>query len=177
MLARPASGADDPSPDALIQGPRTPVPRAVGIADTGDGEEALRFARDLAAALAALGATPHLALTAHAQAPVLAGALQEALAQLADVSLHALSGEHDVRALPAGRPLLIVGVPALTLCAPGLSVLLGGQRAPARWPAALRALREEVDLAIAAPRPQLPSVLAATLVADGLLLRGGDGVR
>ena len=182
LLDRPGSersaSASERFPPASLH--RLALPSAVGIADTSDGEVALSFALALASALGALGALPHVALTALSHVPALSEQRREAFTA-AGVAFSAQAiepaGEAPALALPDG-PVLVVGVPALVRFEPALSVLLEADRPSLRWPAALRGLADRIDLAIASAGLPLVRRLAEELVGTGgFLLRGDQGVR
>jgi hypothetical protein len=142
---------------------RRAVRKALAIADTTDGSEALNFARSLAAALAARGDPITLLCVGYDRAPSLPDALRE---RLAPVSAHATT--LDDLALPESFALL-VGVAAVAAFAPPLSILIGVGRPLSAWQAELRRLRASFGLELAEPRDAVARALAERLLQGGFL--------
>lgn len=177
LVAVPSPGGSRASADDAPR-KREPAPRAIGLADTGDGALAVRFATDLAGALSALGLRVRVALLAHDATPVLTEPVRTPLEAVArHVSAHAIGSVPAPLDLLLPAPEretvdLLVGPPALSSYAPALTLLLAADRDALRWPEALRRLRGTFDVTLGEPRQGFAVALARALHERGFLPRG-----
>lgn len=149
---------------------------AVGIADTGHGNEALLFAVELAEAAHALGIPVRASLLDFTREPQLSPHWAERFARVA--TGRSIRVDDSFRAdHPRDALQLWVGIPALVALAPALSVLLGAERQLLEWPSALRGLAASVVLALPGAGPGVARALTEELNRRGFLPAGSQSVR
>ena len=174
-----ASDAGVPSERAAGEHARVPLaPSSIGIADTGSGELAAALAVSLGAQLRQQGSSVALVLLGFQGVPSLPGALAaRARAAGLRICAHAMDPTTEPAVLAASlvfepaEVALWVGLPALSAFAPALAILLGADRSPLQWPAALRPLRGQIQLELNTLRSGLAATLASSLKEHGFLLR------
>ncbi len=162
-----------PTPEAPIGLLRKPLGgRSIGVADTQDGELALRFSEQLVGELARRGLRVPVcflsfesgsAESGSALSPALRArfAMADALGALS-VAQAELAPTATFAAAAAGL-WIGVGQPALLAFETTLSVLLGADAAVLRWPEALRLARASFTLALSGDGVAVAKALAEEL--------------
>jgi len=139
--------------------------RSIAVADTQNGELALRWAARLVIGLVARGNAPRVLLTAFDALIDLSSAQRAAFGGIQLHSLALGSGATLPDDLPADPRSLwvLVGQPALLAFDSTLPVLLGTSVSVLRWPENMRGLRAGCTLSLAGDGLEIARAVAALL--------------